>query len=93
MAIAKRAGARKAKVALARKLAVVLHRMLMDGTPFAAEAVGRATMAGCGLRGGNTATTAAIGHQPLERSPSPGRWNRPGRIPPSGAPQPATAPS
>jgi transposase len=45
MAIAKRAGARKAKVALARKLAVVLHRMLIDGTPFAAEAAGRATMA------------------------------------------------
>ena len=31
------AGPRKAKVALARKLAVVLHRMLADGTPFAAE--------------------------------------------------------
>jgi hypothetical protein len=27
---------RKAKVALARKLAVVLHRMLADGTAFAA---------------------------------------------------------
>jgi len=25
---------RKAKVALARKLAVVMHRMLVDGTPF-----------------------------------------------------------
>ncbi|MBV8703865.1 MAG: IS110 family transposase, partial [Acetobacteraceae bacterium] len=35
--IANRAGMRKAKVALARKLAVVLHRMLADGTPFAAE--------------------------------------------------------
>jgi transposase len=35
--LAKRAGLRKAKVALARKLAVVLHRMLADGTPFAAE--------------------------------------------------------
>ena len=34
--IAARAGLRKAKVALARKLAVVLHRMLADGTPFAA---------------------------------------------------------
>jgi len=32
--LAKRAGRRKAKVALARKLAVVLHRMLADGTPF-----------------------------------------------------------
>jgi transposase len=35
--IAKRAGMYKAKVALARKLAVILHRMLADGTPFAAE--------------------------------------------------------
>ena len=34
MAIAKRAGMKKAKVALARKLAVVLHRMLADGTEF-----------------------------------------------------------
>jgi transposase len=34
--IATRAGLRKAKVALARKLAVVLHRMLADGTPFIA---------------------------------------------------------
>jgi transposase len=35
--LAARAGMRKAKVALARKLAVVLHRMLADGKPFAAE--------------------------------------------------------
>jgi transposase len=35
--LAKRAGMRKAKVALARKLAVVLHRMLATGTPFVAE--------------------------------------------------------
>jgi transposase len=34
MRIAKRAGLRKAKVALARKLAVILHRMLADGQPF-----------------------------------------------------------
>lgn len=34
MRIAKRAGMRKAKVALARKLAVILHRMLADGKPF-----------------------------------------------------------
>ena len=36
MRVAKRAGMRKAKVALARKLSVVLHRMLVDGTEFAA---------------------------------------------------------
>ena len=34
LGVAKRAGMRKAKVALARKLAVVLHRMLVDGTAF-----------------------------------------------------------
>ena len=32
MGVARRRGARKAKVALARKLAVVLHRMWVDGT-------------------------------------------------------------
>jgi transposase len=34
MRIARRAGMRKAKVALARKLAVILHRMLANRTPF-----------------------------------------------------------
>ena len=34
MGVAKRQGIRKARVALARKLAVVLHRMWMDGTEF-----------------------------------------------------------
>jgi transposase len=34
MRIARRAGMRKAKVALARKLAVILHRMLADDKPF-----------------------------------------------------------
>jgi transposase len=37
LAVARRAGMRKAKVALARKLAVILHRMLVDGTPFDAS--------------------------------------------------------
>jgi transposase len=32
--LARRAGMQKAKVALARKLAVIMHRMLADGTPF-----------------------------------------------------------
>ena len=32
--LARRAGMRKAKVALARKLAVILHRMLADGSVF-----------------------------------------------------------
>ena len=34
MAVAKRRGMRKACVALARKLAVILHRMWVDGTSF-----------------------------------------------------------
>lgn len=34
MRIARRAGPRKAKVALARKLAVIMHRMLANATPF-----------------------------------------------------------
>jgi transposase len=38
MRIAKRAGMAKAKVALARKLAVILHRMLANATPFNAAA-------------------------------------------------------
>jgi transposase len=43
LAVAKRAGMRKAKVALARKLAVVLHRMLRSGEAF--SLTGRATSA------------------------------------------------
>jgi transposase len=38
MRIGKRAGMRKAKVALARKLAVVMHRMLADGQAFNPDA-------------------------------------------------------
>ena len=34
MRLAKRVGMKKAKVALARKLAVIMHRMLADGTTF-----------------------------------------------------------
>ncbi len=37
MRVAKRAGMRNAKVALARNLAMVLHRMLVDGTEFVAS--------------------------------------------------------
>ena len=37
MRLAARTGMRKAKVALARKLAVVLHRMLADATSFLAD--------------------------------------------------------
>ncbi len=38
MKLARRAGMKKAKVALARKLAVIMHRMLVDAMPFNAAA-------------------------------------------------------
>jgi transposase len=43
MRVARRAGPRKAKVALARKLAVILHRMLADNMPFNPAAKAAAT--------------------------------------------------
>jgi transposase len=45
MRIARRAGMRKAKVALARKLAVILHRMLADGQAFNPAASAKAASA------------------------------------------------
>ena len=45
MALARRAGPRKAKVALARRLAVILHRMWMNGMPFDADRTMAATSA------------------------------------------------
>jgi transposase len=44
LGVAKRAGPRKAKVALARKLAVVLHRMLRDKTDFIANSTAASAM-------------------------------------------------
>ena len=37
MRVAARRGAKRAKVALARRLAVILHRMWVDGTDFQAQ--------------------------------------------------------
>jgi transposase len=37
MRVAARRGAKRAKVALARRLAVILHRMWVDGTDFQAR--------------------------------------------------------
>ena len=42
MRLATRAGMSKVKVALSRKLAVILHRMLADGTQFADKAIAKA---------------------------------------------------
>jgi transposase len=41
MRVAKRAGMKKAKVAVARRLAVIMHRMLVDGTPYDDQKVGK----------------------------------------------------
>jgi transposase len=46
MRIARRAGHNKAKVALARKLAVIMHRMLADGTRFNPTAKAKTMAAG-----------------------------------------------
>jgi hypothetical protein len=45
MRIAKRGSVKAAKVALARRLAVVMHRMWVDGTDFRWSAVAAATPA------------------------------------------------
>jgi transposase len=45
MKLARRAGMKKAKVALARKLAVILHRMWVDGTAFDARKAAFAVVA------------------------------------------------
>jgi len=44
MKLAKRAGMKKAKVALARKLAVILHRMWIDGTAFMTKKPGKVSV-------------------------------------------------
>lgn len=44
LGVAKRRGARKAKVALARQLAVAMHRMWITGTAFSMERPGLKTV-------------------------------------------------
>jgi transposase len=73
MRLAKRAGMRKARVALARKLAVIPHRMLADGTTFVAEKP-RLRQHKEKLR-----VRAAIDTSRPEEVLSPGRWIRSGR--------------
>jgi len=69
--LAKRVGMSKAKVALARKLAVIMHRMLIDGKPFNPAA---------GAAGGLTRRVQEFSGQVNDTSlpetdvPSPGRW-------------------
>jgi hypothetical protein len=73
-----RIGMRKAKVALARKLAVIMHRMLADGPPFNPPA---AKTGPCGSVTRRTAVFGRVTTPGLPRSEvlSPGRWIRLGR--------------
>src|SRR5438270_14036217 len=48
--LAKRSGLRKAKVAVARKLAVILHRMWIEGTEFTSPSTGARPLRGSGGR-------------------------------------------
>ena len=70
MRLAKRAGMKKAKVALARKLAVILHRMLADGNPFQPHHAQGA--APCRVAEGDRRVFGRVRHQP-SRSEVPRR--------------------
>src|SRR4051812_44214844 len=72
LGVARRAGMRKAKVALARKLAVVLHRMLADGTTFMASNLhGQqgSPISGCGRLGstGGNEGSGGLGTSPVRK--------------------------
>ena len=77
MRIARRAGMRKAKVALARKLAVILHRMLVGAKP-------HSTLPHELRQHNEENNSFRVGrHTRPSRSevPSPGRWIRSDRNP------------
>ena len=80
MKLARRAGMKKAKVALARKLAVILHRMWIDGTAFDAR---KAAFTVWRRRKEEKRKSFGRGEHQPSRSvrPSPGRWTRSDRIP------------
>ena len=80
LAVARRAGMRKAKVALARKLAVVLHRMLRDQSDFVSISCRH-------VRGGASVRltlpwqfTSSVRPSSLGSSFSPERGHRGGRL-------------
>ncbi len=66
-----RAGMRKAKVALARRLAVVLHRMLADGVPFNPDLGGPVAKACLARRSNSKASRKGHRHQLLPSSERP----------------------
>ena len=64
---------RKAKVALARKLAVVLHRMLLDGTSFIADKAAARTAR---QKGANTDSGREEAQHCLKRRPVAGTMDQ-----------------
>jgi transposase len=81
MRVAKRVGMRKAKVALARKLAVVLHRMLADGTRFIAEKAAAVAAWKEILRVRAAIDTSSPGGGPVARTMDQARPQHPQRHP------------
>jgi transposase len=82
LGVAQRAGMRKAKVALARKLAVVLHRMLADGTTFMTSTAAQAAAVAGSDQQEAEQVSGRLGAKPSRSAvPSPGRWIRSGRKP------------
>ena len=74
MDVAKRRGSKRAKVALARKIAVILHRMWVDGTTYRwTNAHPTAVQV---VRQGETRDASRLNASLLPEVPSPGRWMR-----------------
>jgi hypothetical protein len=82
MRVAARRGAKRAKVALARRLAVVLHRMWLDGTDSRRNRYDSGAACDPFRRGKNPVGTKAEG-KPLDTSAPPRRRLRDGLPPPT----------
>src|SRR5262249_11829714 len=73
MGVAKRRGSKRAKVALARKIAVILHRMWVDGSTTGGLRRSRLRRR-CDQ--GETRDAGRLNASLLPEVPSPGRWMR-----------------
>ena len=71
--VAKRRGSKRAKVALARKIGVILHRMWIDGTTYRWAEAKPIAAQGCSRR--NPRRKRAEQRPLLPEVPSPGRWS------------------
>jgi len=80
MDVAKRQGSKRAKVALARKIGVILHRMWIDGTTYRWAEAKPIAAQGWSRRRRKRAEQRPL----LPEVPSPGRWSWWSRYTPSG---------